>query len=70
MSKFRKGVGKINSQILNICSELFDRITIIKGYLILGIERKKIDYSLILLQEIDEVEILVRKIVDIVKTPN
>lgn len=66
-----RGVCKINSEILNVCSELFDRITIIKGYLVLGIERKKIDYSLILLQEVDEIEILVRKIVDIAyKTPN
>lgn len=62
-----RGVGKINNEILDICSELFDRITLIKGYLTLGIEQKKIDYSLILLQEIDEIDILVRKIVDIVK---
>lgn len=57
----------MEEEILNICSELFDRLAIVKGYLELSIERKKIDYSLLLLNEINDIEFLVRKIVDVAK---
>lgn len=56
-----------NVQILDCCSNLIDRITIIKGYLQLGFKRKNIDYSILLLQETYEIETLVREIVDVLK---
>ncbi|TEB06127.1 hypothetical protein Psch_03169 [Pelotomaculum schinkii] len=58
---------KVEEKILNICSKLFDKLTILKGYLILGKEHKKIDYSLILINEINEIDSLICEIVDTVK---
>jgi hypothetical protein len=57
----------VEEKILNICSKLFDKLTILKGYLILAKEHKKIDYSLILINEINEIDSLIREIVDTVK---
>jgi len=57
----------MKNEILNVSHELFDRITVVKGYLVLNAERKKIDYSLLLLNEINEIESLVCIIVDIAK---
>ncbi|HBC92230.1 MAG TPA: histidine kinase [Pelotomaculum sp.] len=57
----------MEEKILNICSRLFDKLTILKGYLILAKEHKKIDYSLILINEINEIDSLIREIVDTVK---
>jgi hypothetical protein len=55
-----------NETILNICSELLDKITLTKAYLQLNIEKHKIDYSPILLKEIDKIHDDIIKIVDIV----
>jgi len=57
----------MNNDVLDICSDLLDKITVIKGYLKLNTERKKVDYSPVLLQEINEIELLVNQIVDIIK---
>jgi len=54
-------------EILNNCSDLLDKLTVIKGYLQLSTERKKVDYSLLLLQEINEIQILVYKMIDTLK---
>ncbi|OPY57172.1 MAG: hypothetical protein A4E55_01829 [Pelotomaculum sp. PtaU1.Bin035] len=56
-----------DDEINNICSTLLDRITVAKGYLQLSTERKKVDYSLLLLQEISEIESLVCNIIGILK---
>lgn len=37
---------------IELCSQLFDRLTIIKGYLMLNVERKKIDYTPLILREV------------------
>ncbi len=58
---------KVEEKILNICSKLFDKLTVLKGYLILGKEHKKIDYSLIIINEINEIDSLICEIVDTVK---
>jgi len=58
---------KVEEKILNICSKLFDKLTVLKGYLILGKEHKKIDYSLILINEVNEIDALICEIVDTVK---
>jgi len=54
----------MKNEILNVSHELFDRITVVKGYLVLNAERKKIDYSLLLLNEINEIESLVGSSLD------
>lgn len=53
-----------NGDILNICSDLLDQITVIKGYLQLSTERKKVDYSLLVWQKINEIQLLVYNIID------
>jgi len=53
-----------NEDVVNICRALYDRLSVIKGYLILNNERKKVDYSIILLQELNEIESLLDLIVD------
>jgi len=47
-----------NEDVINICQALYDKLSVIKGYLKLNSERKKVDYSIILLQELNEVESL------------
>ena len=54
--------------VAEICSEMFDKITVIKGYLLLNIERKKVDYSPLILRKVGEMEVLVRKIIDTCNT--
>ncbi|AQS60622.1 histidine kinase [Desulforamulus ferrireducens] len=49
---------------IELCSQLFDRLTIIKGYLMLNVERKKIDYTPLILREVDEMERLLQQVVD------
>lgn len=56
-----------NENIVDLCSDLLDKITVIKGYLQLNTERKKVDYSLLLLQKINEMEVLVCKMIDSMK---
>lgn len=55
------------SIIENICSDMFDRLTIIKGYLLLNTERKRVDYTPLILREVHEMEGLVRDVIDILK---
>lgn len=55
-----------DAEILEICSSLYDRITLIKGYLEFN-QRQKVDYSLVILKEINIIEVLVNDIVDKVK---
>lgn len=54
-----------NVQVRDCCSNLLDKITIINGYLQLGLKHKNIDYSLMILQETYEIENLVCEIVDV-----
>lgn len=55
-----------SNDILNLCSQLYDKITVVKGYLQLKDFRSNVDYSLLILNEVNELESLVNKIVDIV----
>lgn len=50
--------------LIEFCSDLLDKITVIKGYLNLNIERKNVDYTIILLQEIEILELKVNKMID------
>lgn len=54
-------------EIRELSSQIFDRLTIINGYLELGVERKRIDYTPLLLREVDVMEKLVRQIIDALK---
>lgn len=47
-----------------MCSVIFDKLTIVKGYLQLNNARKKVDYSMLILQQINEIESILKKIVD------
>ncbi len=55
------------SDIKEICGELFDRLTIVKGYLMLNIERKKVDYTPLIIREVNAMEELIRLLVDTLK---
>ena len=54
--------------MIDICSDLFDTLTVIKGFMELNNENKKrkIDYSLILVQEIKDMEHLIRNLCDLI----
>jgi len=64
---YTKGFTMRREEILDICSDLLDRITVAKGHLQLQSERKKVDYSLLILSDLDKVEDLVNCIVDLCK---
>lgn len=55
------------NKINELCSQLFDRLTIIKGYLKLNVERKKVDYTPLVLREVNEMERLLQQVVDELK---
>jgi coenzyme F420-reducing hydrogenase delta subunit len=46
---------------------LYDKLTVMKGFLQLETERKSVDYSLILLHELDEIENLLNSFYDRMK---
>lgn len=54
--------------MLDICSDLFDRLTVIKGFMQLNSanKSKNIDYSLLLFQEIKISERLLSDLVDLI----
>lgn len=56
-----------NEKLLELCNELFDRLTLIKGYLKLNTERKNIDYTITILNEVNQIERLTREIIDSIK---
>jgi hypothetical protein len=53
-----------NNDLLEICSGLLDRLTVIKGFLNLNIERTNVDYSLMVLKEIEALELIINDLVD------
>ncbi len=53
--------------MLDFCSDLLDKITVVKGYLDLSIERKNVDYTILLLQEVESLESRVNKMIDSLK---
>lgn len=54
--------------MIDVCSDLFDRLTVVKGFIQLNNESKskKIDYSLLISQEINNFERLLRDLVDLI----
>jgi hypothetical protein len=52
-------------ELINICSELSDKVTLVKLYLYLSLEQKNVDYSLLIIKEINNIELLIRIIVDL-----
>ncbi|AQS58630.1 hypothetical protein [Desulforamulus ferrireducens] len=55
------------NKINELCSQLFDSLTIIKGYLKLNVEHKNVDYTPLILQEVNEIEKLLQQVVDELK---
>lgn len=54
----RFSVIDISDKMIDICSDLFDKLTVVKGFMQLSNEnkRKKVDYSLIVIQEVSNIE--------------
>ncbi|MFA4884380.1 MAG: histidine kinase [Desulfotomaculaceae bacterium] len=50
--------------MLDFCSDLLDKITVVKGYLNLNMERKNVDYTILLLQEVESLELRINKMID------
>ena len=50
--------------MLDFCSDLLDKITVVKGYLNLNMERKNVDYTILLLQEVESLELRISKMID------
>lgn len=54
-----------NNDILDLCSQLLDKVTVISGYLRLNMERKNVDYSFFIFQALKELEAIANKMSDI-----
>ncbi|OPX86491.1 MAG: hypothetical protein A4E53_02924 [Pelotomaculum sp. PtaB.Bin104] len=54
-----------NKNMLYLCSQLLDKITVINGYLRLNMERKNVDYSFFIFQALKELEEIANKMSDI-----
>jgi len=52
------------AQIVSICDNLIDQLTVLKGFVELGKMNNKIDYSLVILDEIKSMEIMVTELVN------
>ena len=50
--------------IINICDALIDRLTVIKGFIQLNKMNNKIDHSIIISQEVEELEKVVNELVN------
>ncbi|EGW40644.1 hypothetical protein DOT_1391 [Desulfosporosinus sp. OT] len=51
-------------QILSICNNLIDQLTVLKGFIQLDRMNNKIDHSLIILKEMDNMELIVNELID------
>ncbi|ODA39408.1 hypothetical protein DSBG_3793 [Desulfosporosinus sp. BG] len=52
-------------QILSICNNLIDQLTVLKGFIQLDRMNNKIDHSLIILKEMDNMELIVNELMDL-----
>ncbi len=50
-------------QISKICDRLIDQLTVLKGFIQLNNKNKKIDHSIILLQEMDNLKKIIEELV-------
>ena len=50
-------------QISNICDSLIDQLTILKGFIQLNKMNNKIDHSIIIFQEVEILERIIRELV-------
>lgn len=50
--------------MLDFCSDLLDKVTVVKGYLNLNMERKNVDYTILMLQEVESLELHIYKMID------
>lgn len=59
-----KGVNMSRNQILRICDNLIDQLTVLKGFIQLDKMNNKIDHSIVILHEIDYMERIVTELVN------
>ena len=51
-------------QIFNLCDSLIDQLTVLKGFIQLNKMNNKIDHSIIILQEVDNLEKIINELVN------
>ncbi|AFQ43903.1 MULTISPECIES: hypothetical protein [Desulfosporosinus] len=51
-------------QIVSICDNLIDHLTVLKGFVELGKLNNKVNHSLVILDEINSMEIMVTELVN------
>ncbi|TGE34594.1 hypothetical protein [Desulfosporosinus sp. Sb-LF] len=55
-------------QILNLCDNLIDQFTVLKGYIQLDKMNNKIDHSIVKMQEVDNLEKVINGLVNLLIT--
>ncbi|OPX90176.1 MAG: hypothetical protein A4E53_01062 [Pelotomaculum sp. PtaB.Bin104] len=55
----------LNNNLLCMCSQMIDNISVIKGYIQIQSNNSNVDYSLLLLVALNELELTVCNMVDI-----
>ncbi len=58
----------LKDNLLNICSNMIDKITVMKGYLQIKNNRKNVDYSLLVSKDIEELELMIYEIIDAIQS--
>lgn len=51
-------------QIFNTCDSLIDQLTVLKGFIQLNKMNNKIDHSIVILYEVDNLERIIRELVN------
>lgn len=51
-------------QIFNICDNLIDQLTVLKGFIQMDKMNNKIDHSIVILQEVDNLERMINELVN------
>ncbi|EGW39418.1 hypothetical protein [Desulfosporosinus sp. OT] len=63
-------MGMSKEQIFNICDILVDQLTVLKGYVQLDKINNKINHSIVILKEVENIEKLVNELVNQLLTMN
>ena len=63
-SYIEEGENMSKDQILRICDNLVDQLTVLKGFIQLDKMNNKIDHSIVILKEVDNLEKIVIELVN------
>lgn len=55
-------------QIFNICDSLIDQLTVLKGFIQLDRNNNKIDHSIIIFQEVENLERTITELVNLLRS--